>query len=938
MAYGIDNIVQQKADAYRSNPNALMQSYEQKKELIDLLALQKIKSEQEAYARDMQAQMQEVPGTIAQQLEQEVVGTERERITQQVMPGMQQQAQMQQAQMQPNQMQQGGLPTQPAPNMARMMQGGIVGYAPGGMVPQAQTPTTGAQQVAPVTPEQVAAFRARLKELNEAKANAFPQEKAIFQQQIQDLLATTPAAIRNAAGGAGMARGGVVGYAPGGEINPEMERLLDALMMAESGGDPTRVGDAGEEGAFQILPSTAAKPGFGVPPMEGDRFDLEDSRNFARQYLQAMIDRYDGDVEAGLIAYNAGFGNADKFIAANRDYDVLPQTNTTQPYVRSIMGEVEEEAPAIEDLKFVRGNTRSPVEVDGRPVESYTQRARRERLEKQEAELASLYPPVAMEEAEMYEPNLPDALTVMQAMDSLSGGAEEAPAIEDLKFVRGNTQSPVEVDGQPVESYTQRNTRERREANAPAEGIAGYFQNIGRQQQLRRDNFRRAVPGAEAAVARAEQEKADGGIGYLRRVGRLQEGAAQRQAEESNRAAKFMAMLRANQNKSEIEPVRPFVNESFKNGGGVKRFAGEDGSFIDTLGDMQRSTYEATKDYMPDFGNIVEGQMEAAAEDPLDYAANAILGLFGGRALLQGGAKLLGPIAKKYGPAALQRAKDLALRATTKPNPAATGPVRPPFRPPAGRVVDPVKVGNIGVGTGVAGALGIKAADYLMGDGEEVDEANVPATDANYPLTPLTPKQEQENIVKGLLALPRKSALQKRKEAYEKEFGGSDRSGIDRVSDFLLGIGQSGGTNLGAALTGGGTALRSGDQAERSRRQEVSRELLGMEELEAARSADLQQIFAESAFASQLAAASDRNEFIADAMAEIRDTDPAFGLIESELLEELQGGEITQLEYNAGVEFALASALSRVDSVYNAALSGEATTPFTPATIGSFDQ
>jgi hypothetical protein len=101
MAYGIDNIVQQKADAYRSNPNALMQSYEQKKELIDLLALQKIKSEQEAYARDMQAQMQEVPGTIAQQLEQEVVGTERERITQQVMPGMQQQAQMQQAQMQP---------------------------------------------------------------------------------------------------------------------------------------------------------------------------------------------------------------------------------------------------------------------------------------------------------------------------------------------------------------------------------------------------------------------------------------------------------------------------------------------------------------------------------------------------------------------------------------------------------------------------------------------------------------------------------------------------------------------------------------------------------------------------------------------------------------------------------------------------------------------
>tara|TARA_R110001632_G_scaffold111967_3_gene222870 strand:- start:170 stop:505 length:336 start_codon:yes stop_codon:yes gene_type:complete len=111
-----------------------------------------------------------------------------------------------------------------------------------------------------------------------------------------------------------------------------------------------------------------------------------------------------------------------------------------------------------------------------------------------------------------------------------------------------------------------------------------------------------------------------------------------------------------------------------------------------------------------------------------------------------------------------------------------------------------------------------------------------------------------------------------------------------------------------------------------------------MEELQAARSADLQQIFAESAFASQLAAASDRSEFIADAMAEISDTDPAFGLIESELLEELRDGEITQLEYDAGVESALTSALSRMDSVRNAALSGEATTPFTPATIGSFDQ
>ena len=273
----------------------------------------------------------------------------------------------------------------------------------------------------------VEAFQARLKELNEAKANAFPQEKAMFQQQIQDLLDNTPAPIKNAVGGAGMARGGVVGYRDGGEI--DMDALLDALMMAESGGDPTRVGDAGEEGAFQIRPSTAADPGFGVPPMKGDRFDLEDSRNFARQYLQAMIDRYDGDVEAGLIAYNAGFGNADKFIAANRDYDVLPQTNTTQPYVRKIMGEVEKEDRR-RDFQLGGGRTISTT-----APESYTEKRRRERLGRQEEmanrqqALGTFLQGEETEEAELYEPNLPDALAVMQAMDSLSGGAEEVPVI-----------------------------------------------------------------------------------------------------------------------------------------------------------------------------------------------------------------------------------------------------------------------------------------------------------------------------------------------------------------------------------------------------------------------------------------------------------------------------------------------------------------------------
>ena len=130
MAYGIDSIVQDKADAYRSNPEKLMQSYQaNNQQLVDLLALQKIKSEQEAYARDMQAQMQPTAGTIDQQIKQQVMGNERQRVAQQLQQGGQQVALNQQRQAQP-----AGLPAQPAPNMQGMAMGGIVGYQEGGFM------------------------------------------------------------------------------------------------------------------------------------------------------------------------------------------------------------------------------------------------------------------------------------------------------------------------------------------------------------------------------------------------------------------------------------------------------------------------------------------------------------------------------------------------------------------------------------------------------------------------------------------------------------------------------------------------------------------------------------------------------------------------------------------------------------------------------------
>ena len=71
---GIVEMIQRKKDAYQDNPQALQQRYQQNKQLTDLLALQQLKTEKEAAARDIQLKMQQNPQTIAQQREQEVLG------------------------------------------------------------------------------------------------------------------------------------------------------------------------------------------------------------------------------------------------------------------------------------------------------------------------------------------------------------------------------------------------------------------------------------------------------------------------------------------------------------------------------------------------------------------------------------------------------------------------------------------------------------------------------------------------------------------------------------------------------------------------------------------------------------------------------------------------------------------------------------------------
>lgn len=136
---GLDAQVEQRMDAYRGNPQKLQQRYGQNKELLDLLALQKLTSEKKQVAANMQLQAQQNPNTIAQQREQEAL-----ELTKQEMGGtlgqlaantkgtLDQKAAMQKKNM--NRMAQNASRPQPGPGA------GLMGLMGGGARPPARPP------------------------------------------------------------------------------------------------------------------------------------------------------------------------------------------------------------------------------------------------------------------------------------------------------------------------------------------------------------------------------------------------------------------------------------------------------------------------------------------------------------------------------------------------------------------------------------------------------------------------------------------------------------------------------------------------------------------------------------------------------------------------------------------------------------------------------
>lgn len=106
-----------------------------------------------------------------------------------------------------------------------------------------------------------------------------------------------------------------VGEIPSGLSNREIaEYIQAAVIQQESAGNPNAVSKKGAFGLMQLMPDTARQPGFGVRPLQNNT--PEENVRLGTDYLTAMLDRYDGNVDAALAAYNAGPGRADTWYGA----------------------------------------------------------------------------------------------------------------------------------------------------------------------------------------------------------------------------------------------------------------------------------------------------------------------------------------------------------------------------------------------------------------------------------------------------------------------------------------------------------------------------------------------------------------------------------------------------------------------------------------------
>lgn len=104
--------------------------------------------------------------------------------------------------------------------------------------------------------------------------------------------------------------------------------LLEALVWQESRWNERAVSPVGAQGLAQLMPGTARYLGV-------DARDPFANLEGGARYLREQLDRFDGNLEKALAAYNAGPGRVERAGG-------IPRIRETQHYVAAIMGRLSD--------------------------------------------------------------------------------------------------------------------------------------------------------------------------------------------------------------------------------------------------------------------------------------------------------------------------------------------------------------------------------------------------------------------------------------------------------------------------------------------------------------------------------------------------------------------------------------------------------------------
>jgi soluble lytic murein transglycosylase-like protein len=132
--------------------------------------------------------------------------------------------------------------------------------------------------------------------------------------------------------------------------------LVRAVIETESNWNPGAVSRKGALGLMQLIPTTAQR--FGV----NDVFNPKQNVDAGVHYLKTLLDRYNGNLDLALAAYNAGEGSVDRAHG-------VPAYRETKNYVRKVQDAYFRPGSGRAENAYTRANPiHRHVEESGRIV------------------------------------------------------------------------------------------------------------------------------------------------------------------------------------------------------------------------------------------------------------------------------------------------------------------------------------------------------------------------------------------------------------------------------------------------------------------------------------------------------------------------------------------------------------------------------------------